>query len=221
MERFIIEKNDFLSENVPAFYSKDYIGYKRNGNPDFLNTLKNTFNSYPSSVLNGAVIELNKVLNEVLDIAYMHSEFNFGWPLTICVIPRAKTTYSPNQLLFHSTIKSFFSKIINDLQLAQYHEIWADGTEYIKRHTNTRTTHLPTTTPNYNNDGDIPYKGITEMTCHISDEVKGKSILLIDDIYTKGINIDEDAIQALINKGAEKVIFYSVAKTLPNRNLIL
>jgi len=38
--------------------------------------------------------------------------------------------------------------------------------------------------------------------------------LLIDDIYTKSINIDEDAIQALIDKGAKSIVFYAIGKTL-------
>jgi len=33
---------------------------------------------------------------------------------------------------------------------------------------------------------------------------------LVDDLYTKGVNIDEDAIQALLDKGAKNVVFYSV-----------
>lgn len=42
---------------------------------------------------------------------------------------------------------------------------------------------------------------------------KDKDILLIDDIYTKTINIDEDAIQALIESGAKSVTFYAVGRT--------
>jgi hypothetical protein len=44
----------------------------------------------------------------------------------------------------------------------------------------------------------LPYIGITNATCNISDDVIGKDILLIDDIYTKTVNIDEDAIQSLL-----------------------
>lgn len=65
----------------------------------------------------------------------------------------------------------------------------------------------------YGGDGDMPYVGITKATCKISNEVRGKDILLIDDIYTKGVNIDEDAIQALLDNSAKSVIFYAVAKT--------
>ena len=44
--------------------------------------------------------------------------------------------------------------------------------------------------------------------------VKGKDILLIDDVYTKSINIDEDAIQVLLDKGARSVLFYCIGKTV-------
>jgi phosphoribosylpyrophosphate synthetase len=64
------------------------------------------------------------------------------------------------------------------------------------------------------NDGEKPYPGITKDTCKISDNVRGKDILLIDDLYTKTVNIDEDAIQALLNKGAKSIVFYAVGKTV-------
>ena len=64
------------------------------------------------------------------------------------------------------------------------------------------------------NDGPLPYKGITKDTCSISNDVNGKDILLIDDIYTHGVDIDEDAIQALLDKGAKSVIFYAIGKTV-------
>ena len=59
----------------------------------------------------------------------------------------------------------------------------------------------------------LPYVGITKSTCDISNEVRGKDILLIDDIYTSGVYIDEDAIQALLDHGARDVYFYAVGKT--------
>jgi len=73
---------------------------------------------------------------------------------------------------------------------------------------------LPAHTPNYNNNGDTPYPGITISTCDIASDVRGKDILLIDDIYTKTINIDEDAIQALLDSGATSVHFYAIGRTI-------
>lgn len=96
--------------------------------------------------------------------------------------------------------------------MAQHTTGIIDGTGYIQRHTNTKTTHLRKPIANYDNDGPLPYPGITEQTCTISLDVKFKHILLIDDIYTHGVNIDEDAINALLKFGARSVTFYAVGK---------
>lgn len=126
-------------------------------------------------------------------------------PLTVCVVPRSKaeSRYHDHQLLFKKTVRW----VVNRL------DGFVDGTHYITRHTNTRTTHLRRNVPNYNNDGPDPYPGITIATCHISNEVRDKDILLVDDVYTQGVNIDEDAIQALLDRGARSVFFYAVGRT--------
>lgn len=49
---------------------------------------------------------------------------------------------------------------------------------------------------------------------HLENNSSGTRILLIDDIYTKTVNIDEDAIQALLNKGARQVFFYAIGYTI-------
>lgn len=214
MHRFILEKNDFLKTDINSFYHTDYFGFGNEGNPDYLNILKNTYGNYSQKSLGHAVSQLENVFKDIFDIAYTHNEFKFDWPLTICIVPRAKTNYKKNQLLFHSTLKEFVKRIVDDLNEAQYHEIFEDGSDYLTRTINTKTTHLPFETPNYINDGAKPYPGITMATCKISSKVKGKSILLIDDIYTKNINVDEDAIQALLDSGAKSVIFYAIAKSL-------
>lgn len=122
--------------------------------------------------------------------------------LTVCVIPRAKVNYNSNQLLFKSTV----SDVVNRLNG------FANGTNYIVRQTDTKTTHLKRGISG-GGSGSSPYPGITKDTCSISNNVRSKEILLIDDLYTKTVNIDEDAIQALLDKGAKQVIFYAVGKT--------
>lgn len=206
MHRFIIKSNRYLSQDIQAFYHTDYIGYRKPGNPDYINTLKNTYNSCSASLLNNAVQELKSALLEdlpqILKIIQLNS-------LTVCVVPRAKAeaNYHLNQSLFKSTIRN----VVNQLNG------FSDGIDYIVRHTNTRTTHLPANTPNYNNDGAAPYPGITIETCNISSNVMDKNILIIDDLYTRTVNIDEDAIQALLNKGAHFVTFYAIGRTVYNR----
>ena len=42
---------------------------------------------------------------------------------------------------------------------------------------------------------------------------KLNTIIVIDDIYTKTVNVIEDCVQALINCGARDIIVYTVART--------
>lgn len=200
MNNFTITPNEFLKKNIQAYYRHDYTTFGTEGNPDFINYLKNQFNDTSIKTLKAGVEELANVLNEDLPkIKNKHSELR----LTVCVIPRAKkeSSYTDNQKLFKRVLSSVVDKL-NGL---------SNGTGYIIRQSNTRTTHMNRS--GYGGDGEMPYVGITKDTCKISNEVRGKDILLIDDIYTKGVNIDEDAIQALLDNGAKSVIFYSVAKT--------
>lgn len=195
MNEFTIYANEYLRQNIQGFYHTNYTGYQNIGNPDYLNDLKNTFASYSEEKLGNATSQLYNVLKSDLAL--------FDRNLTICIIPRSKAenTYSHNQLLFKKVVQC----LINQLG-------FQDGSNFIIRHTNTRTTHLNRS--GYGGNGDMPYCGITQNTCHILNEVYGKNILLIDDIYTNDVNIDEDAIQALFGKGANSIIFYSVGKTI-------
>lgn len=204
MNRFTIHANEFLRQDIHAFYHTNYVGHRRPGNPDYINILKNTYNSFRDTELNDAVRNLNDVLQEDLPQLLQTVELN---PLTVCVVPRAKTNYHPRQLLFKTTVRN----VVN--QLTGYN----DGFDYIVRNINTRTTHLTQNTPNYNNDGPAPYPGITNETCNISHYVRTQNILLIDDIYTREVNIDEDAIQSFLDNGAQSVVFYAVGKTVSNR----
>lgn len=200
MNNFIITKNEFLQIDIQAYYRHDYTTYGTDGNPDFINHLKNQFGSTNTYTLQNAENELKKVIEEDLTkIKKLHTHAN----LTVCVTPRAKAEdyYTDNQKLFKRLISSVVDKISG----------FINGTHYIIRHVNTRTTHMNKS--GYGGDGDMPYVGITKATCNISREVRGKDILLIDDIYTKGVNIDEDAIQSLLDNGAKSIIFYAVAKT--------
>lgn len=199
----IILPNHFLKRKTQAYYHMDYVGYLQPFNPDFINVLKNQDGSTNSEKLYHAQAELKDILMN--DIAQIYSTAGVS-PLTICVIPRAKaeTEYQPQQLLFRATIKETIEQLKQ-----KFHYSLEDGTNYIIRHTNTRTTHLQ----DHDTDGEKPYPRITCETCTISENVYGKSILLIDDIYTSNVNIDEDAIQALYDNGARKVLFYTIAKT--------
>lgn len=201
MQKFQITTNSFLDKDVQAYCHLNYLGYKKPGNPDYINTLKNTYNNTPAPILINAVTELIYALN--IDLPQILYEANKN-PLYVCVVPRAKTKYQPNQLLVKAAVQNVVNKI----------DGFVDATNYILRHTDTRTTHLPQNTPNYVNNGALPYPGITKATCVMSGDINNKDILLIDDLYTKTVNIDEDAIQALFDSGARTVIFYAIGKTI-------
>ncbi|MEQ1554840.1 MAG: hypothetical protein ABL929_11705 [Ferruginibacter sp.] len=130
-------------------------------------------------------------------------------PLTVCVVPRAKAdnTYRPNQLLFRATIRNAVNQLGNSFR---------DGTNFIVRHTNTKTTHLRKPMEGFVNDGAEPYPGVSSATCNFSRNINGQNILLIDDIYTRTVNIDEDMIQSLLNSGANSVTFYAIGNTVYN-----
>jgi len=205
MKQFTIHANDYLRQDIKGFYHTDYTGYKQPGNPNYINTLKNTFNSENQYNLNQAVQQLRNVL--LIDLPQILSIIKIN-PLIICVVPRSKAEnkYTQNQLLFKITVREFING----------HNGFIDGTNYIIRHTDTKTTHLAHSPrgAQYAGNGSMPYPGITKDTCNISNEVRNKNILLVDDIYTASVNIDEDAIQALLDKGARNVYFYSVGKTI-------
>lgn len=171
------------------------------GNPDYLNDLKNTFNNFSEAKLLSAARELHNVLLE--DFPKIFEALHFD-ELFVCVVPRAKSenAYHENQKLFRAVVQKVVRKFSG----------FVDGTSCLSRHTNTKTTHLRSEIPGYINDGSEPYRGITQATCDISNHVKDKNVLLIDDIYTPNVNIDEDAIQALLQAGASTVTFYSVGR---------
>jgi hypothetical protein len=206
MTPFTINRNVFLTQNIQGFYHTDFGGTQLPNNPNYLYKLKNdphhNWNNYriqeaQKQLLSVLFLDLPKILNQI------------NKQLTVCVVPRAKAdiTYQSNQLLFKTTIKNAINQLDNN---------FIDGVDYIVRHTNTKTTHLRKPMDGFVNDGSEPYSGISANTCTFSTNINNKNILLIDDIYTKTVNIDEDMIQSLLNNGANSVTFYAIGKTIYN-----
>lgn len=191
---FQIQGNFCLNRTIDAYFHEHYSKYGKKGNPDYICTLKNDFNN-SEYIFKDCQEKLSEIL--LKDFYLLHKSLNFDM---VCMVPRAKKED------FYTNNQQIIRKIVGDT--AKKLSI-CDGTMCILRNINTRTTHRSDDT-----DGEEPYKGITKDTCFISDEVKDKSILLVDDIYTETVNIDEDAIQALLDKGAKKVTFYAIAKTV-------
>ena len=201
-KEFIIERNNFLKSNTIGYYHQIYTGFRQPGNPDFLNTLKNTFDSEPHKNLIEARDKVIEILKD--DLPQIIKEQSMSNCMLVCV-PRAKSikSFSNSQLMFKEAIKIAANNIPGAI----------DGTDCIIRVVNTRTTHLGNAS-GIPNDGDKPYPGITVATCEINKtRIMNQNIILIDDIYTRNVNIDEDCIQALLDNGANKVIFYSIGYT--------
>ena len=204
--KFTIQPNAFLNREIKAYFNTPFHGYGKQNNPDYLNVLKNdTHQNWSDTHLSNAINQLKSTLLADLPQITDIERASF----TICVVPRAKAdnTYRPNQLLFKTTVRNVVNQLGNNS---------IDGTDYIERHTNTRTTHLRKPMEGLVNDGLVPYPGISTDTCSFSKNIIGQNILLIDDIYTKTVNIDEDMIQALLNYGANSVTFYAIGNTVYN-----
>jgi predicted amidophosphoribosyltransferase len=202
MEAFMIERNQYLGQRVNAYYHTDYVGHRQLGNPDYINTLKNTYNN--ASV--ASLIDAEKQLQTVILRDFQQIKRDSKVDLTVCAIPRAKAenTYASSQMLFRGVVQRVGQQVG-----------FANGTKYIVRHTDTKTTHLSRTrNGDMGGSGQLPYPGITTATCTLSPSIRGRNILLVDDIYTKTVNVDEDAIQALFSSGAHLVLFYAVARTV-------
>lgn len=204
MKQFTIEANSFLQNSTNGFFHTHFYGSQHPQNPNFLYQLKyDPHHNWNSSMLFNASKEFSRILS--IDLPQIQNN-NLYSSMAVCVVPRAKAKsyYSANQMLFRAGVKNMLKMMTG----------FDDGTDFIIRHTNTKTTHLRRPDNRFNNDGSLPYPGITKDTCHISPKIQGKDILLIDDIYTKTVNIDEDVIQALYDAGANSVMFYAIAKTI-------
>lgn len=208
----------YLDQTVNAYYSYDYYSMKSEyydeENTGFINVLKNEMHSRYALELSRAKKQAEEILLSAIPcIMEMENVLE-----CVCVaVPRSKSysTYFPNQLYLIDAI-SKANRLLEGVE---------DGARAIIRHTNTRTTHLSEDTGRVTingripkvagaNDGPTPYPGITKDTCVIDESmIKGKTVILIDDIYTPESYVDEDCIQAMYDMGAKRVVFYAFAKT--------
>lgn len=210
MQPFTIYENDYLSKPITAYFNRFYTGYKLPNNPDFINVLKNNFNNELKNNLLEAQKEVENILYKDIPLIMKYNNWN---ECVLVSVPRAKAkeTYFESQLLFITAISNAANIISNVI----------DGTDAIIRHTNTKTTHLRSDVGRISiagsvqgNDGSSPYPGITKDTCNIDKKyIQNKNVILIDDVYTKSINIDEDCLQTLLELNPKELIFYSIAYT--------
>lgn len=169
----------------------------------YLTNLKNDIPPYHTpDVIRQSEAELAQVLRN--DLAGIISVYG---AMTVCGVPRSKreSSYPFSQMGLKRTIR------------AVAHELgMEDGMDYIIRNTDTVCTHRARS--GHGGAGEMPRPGLLKDTCFMSPRIAGKNILLVDDIYTPGVGIDEDAIQAVLDCGANSVIFYAVGHTAKGAN---
>lgn len=207
LSKYIIESNNFLDRQVVAFYDCSYMkldsgvsGFSTRVS-NAIRTLKNNFNNESENELSLAKNYIRAIATT--DLKQIIEQERIENPVIVCV-PRSKADFSDKQLFFRKAISEAAGNIMA-----------MNGVEFIKRFKNTKTTHLVNTIRgDMSGDGDMPYPGITDDTCRLVGTVSGQNIILVDDIYTKTINVDEDCCQFLLNNGAKSVILYTVCKTM-------
>ena len=207
LSRHVIESNGYLNKQIIAFYDCAYMRPDPEGSgfslrvSDAIRTLKNTFNRENDNELFRAKNYIRTIATT--DLKQIIEQERIENPIIICV-PRSKADFSDKQLLFRKAISEAANNIVA-----------TNGAEYIRRIRNTKTTHLANTRKgDMSGDGDMPYPGITTDTCHLNGSVSGRNVILVDDIYTKTVNIDEDCCQFLLDNGAKSVTLYTICKTM-------
>ena len=207
LSRHIIESNSYLTKQITAFYDCAYMRPDPEGSgfsirvSDAIRTLKNTFNHESDNELFRAKNYIRTIATT--DLKQIIEQERIENPIIVCV-PRSKADFSDKQLLFRKAISE-----------AANNTVATNGAEYIRRIRNTKTTHLANTRKgDMSGDGDMPYPGITNDTCRLSGSVSGRNVILVDDIYTKTVNIDEDCCQFLLDNGAKSVTLYTICKTM-------
>lgn len=105
MKKFKVESNSYLDRTINAYYNTEYLGYRKNGNPDYINHLKNMSNNKSELELVEPFIEVyqnaQRDIEKIIEIERLNSP-------GVLVMPRSKTekSYHRSQLLFKKAIAS-------------------------------------------------------------------------------------------------------------------
>ena len=193
-----IGNDAFLDRDVDLYFHAHYYGFSSAENTiKYINYLKNDRRDYDDRI---AVCEDKAAKVLAADLSEL---VNIYGPLTVCGIPRSKRddVYPPEKMGFKRAIRKAITM----------NPLLSDGMDYIVRHTNTLCTHRSYW--GYGGDGEGPRPGLIRDTCHLSSEIAGKNIVLVDDIYTAGVGIDEDGVRALFDAGAKSVVMYTFGCT--------
>ena len=75
MKKFYIGENKYLEQKVLAFYNCDYVGYQKQGNPDFINHLKNMTNQYNELDLVEDFVQVSERFVKDMESIFNKSDF--------------------------------------------------------------------------------------------------------------------------------------------------
>lgn len=193
-----IGSDRFLGFDVDLYFHDLYRGAYSAGNTlAYLNVLKNDCRDYDALVGKCEDIAATVLAQDLEALSQAYG------PLTICGVPRSKRedSYHPAKMGLKRAIRKAVAKTPGLF----------DGLDYIVRHTDTLCTHRSYW--GHGGNGEAPRPGLLRDTCRLSQEIAGKNIVLVDDIYTAGVGIDEDCVQALFDAGAKSVIMYTFGCT--------
>lgn len=202
---FYIQPNEFMAKGTRGYFGFDFVSATQSGKLHFLHILKNLKEDTSIVDLEDAK---NKAKDVIVNFLIERLRLKNNRREIVCMIPRSKVDFQDNQQYFKKAV-------LEAIQETGYE----NGVDCIKRIKNVRTTHLHKQVYWFDNQGNEPYPGITKDTCKINYlQIKGRKIILIDDIYTLGANTDEDCIDALYGSGAKYVEFFALGRTEKNRN---
>ena len=193
-----IGNDAFLRCDVDLYFHDYYYGFSSSlNNLKYVNYLKNDRRDYDAVI---SKCEDRAALVLAADLAALVQQYG---SLTVCGIPRSKRedSYHPAKMGLKRAIR----------KAVAMNPHLTDGLDYIVRHTNTLCTHRSYW--GYGGDGEGPRPGLLRDTCKLSGAIADKNIVLVDDIYTAGVGIDEDGVQALLDAGAKSVIMYTFGCT--------
>lgn len=186
--------------SVDGFFHDEYYGMSSpNNRIRFVNVLKNDYqNASPDEIRFAEEILADAIRHDLARITR-----HYG-PMTLVGVPRSKreASYPQSKMGLKRALRLAASE---NPQLS-------DGLDFIVRQRDTLCTHQ-----GYwgrGGYGEGPRPGLIEDTCVLSPRIEGRDILLVDDIYTPGCGIDEDAICAVLNAGARSVVFFAIGYTV-------
>ena len=183
-----IGNDAFLDRDVDLYFHAHYYGFSSTENTiKYINYLKNDRRTFDDRI---ATSEEKAAMILAVDLSEL---VNLYGPLTVCGIPRSKRedVYPSEKMGLKRAIRKAIAM----------NQLLSDGMDYIVRHTNTLCTHRSYW--GYGGDGEGPRPGLIRDTCHLSSEIAGKNIVLVDDIYTADVGIDEDGVQVCLMLGPE------------------